>query len=225
MSSRSRQRPVERARPATGWIRDRWALSGRRHIVRDGDEIRYPKKRCCAITATFSFGMTSWDMENGAGASGCRISPSLGNNSAMNQIRCGQIGKYGPERGCVGNKLGDVDFEKFAECFGGLGHCRARAQSRFVRHWKRPRRVAAAMRDCQYLGRPYEYAPGTRRKPVQMTSSSRRIRNRNSNISRKDAKAAKIETENSKHVWISDCEASLRSRLRTCLARVSPVFV
>ena len=46
----------------------------------------------------------------------------IGNNSAMNQIRCGQIGKYGPERGCIGNKLGDVDFEKFAECFGGWGN-------------------------------------------------------------------------------------------------------
>jgi acetolactate synthase-1/2/3 large subunit len=45
----------------------------------------------------------------------------IGNNSARNQIRCGQIGKYGPERGSVGYQLGDVDFEKFAECFGGWG--------------------------------------------------------------------------------------------------------
>ena len=43
----------------------------------------------------------------------------IGNNSAMNQIRYGQIAKYGPERGDVGNKLGDVKFEKFAEMLGG----------------------------------------------------------------------------------------------------------
>jgi hypothetical protein len=39
----------------------------------------------------------------------------------MNQIRCGQINKYGPERGDIGNILGDVHFEKFAEMLGGHG--------------------------------------------------------------------------------------------------------
>jgi acetolactate synthase-1/2/3 large subunit len=39
----------------------------------------------------------------------------------MNQIRYGQIAKYGPERGEVGNKLGDVPFSKFAEMLGGYG--------------------------------------------------------------------------------------------------------
>ena len=67
-----------------------------------------------------SFGMTAWDMET-AQRFGLPYMAVIGNNSAMNQIRCGQIGKYGPERGSVGNKLGDVDFEKFAECFGGWG--------------------------------------------------------------------------------------------------------
>ena len=31
----------------------------------------------------------------------------IGNNSSMNQIRYGQIAKYGDQRGNVGNKLGD----------------------------------------------------------------------------------------------------------------------
>ena len=44
----------------------------------------------------------------------------VGNNSAMNQIRCGQIAKYGPERGEVANKLGDVHYDRFAEMLGGL---------------------------------------------------------------------------------------------------------
>ena len=45
----------------------------------------------------------------------------IGNNSYMNQIRFGQIQKYGEERGNVGNYLGDVDFEKFAEMPGIYG--------------------------------------------------------------------------------------------------------
>ena len=39
----------------------------------------------------------------------------------MNQIRYGQIAKYGPERGNVGNLLGDVPFGSFAEMLGGYG--------------------------------------------------------------------------------------------------------
>jgi acetolactate synthase-1/2/3 large subunit len=45
----------------------------------------------------------------------------IGNNSYMNQIRFGQIQKYGQERGSVGNYLGDVDFEKFADMLGIYG--------------------------------------------------------------------------------------------------------
>src|SRR5437867_13049837 len=45
----------------------------------------------------------------------------IGNNSAMNQIRYGQLAKYGEERGNVGNLLGDVPFGKFAEMLGGYG--------------------------------------------------------------------------------------------------------
>ena len=45
----------------------------------------------------------------------------IGNNAAMNQIRYGQIAKYGEQRGNIGNKLGEVPFSKFAEMLGGYG--------------------------------------------------------------------------------------------------------
>jgi acetolactate synthase-1/2/3 large subunit len=45
----------------------------------------------------------------------------VGNNMYMNQIRCGQIQKYGKERGDVGNYLGEVNFEKFADMLGIYG--------------------------------------------------------------------------------------------------------
>jgi acetolactate synthase-1/2/3 large subunit len=45
----------------------------------------------------------------------------IGNNSAQNQIRFGQIMKYGEEKGNVGNILGDVNFDEFAKMMGGHG--------------------------------------------------------------------------------------------------------
>jgi acetolactate synthase-1/2/3 large subunit len=45
----------------------------------------------------------------------------VGNNSYMNQIRFGQLARYGKERGEVGNKLGDVPYGRFAEVLGGYG--------------------------------------------------------------------------------------------------------
>ncbi len=45
----------------------------------------------------------------------------VGNNSSMNQIRYGQIQKYGADRGRVGNTLGDVRYDEFARLLGGYG--------------------------------------------------------------------------------------------------------
>ena len=64
--------------------------------------------------------MTAFDMET-ANRFGAPYLAVIGNNSAMNQIRYGQLAKYGQERGDVGNKLGDVPFSKFAEMLGGYG--------------------------------------------------------------------------------------------------------
>ncbi len=45
----------------------------------------------------------------------------VGNNSYMNQIRFGQISRYGRERGDVANKLGDLAYDRFAKALGGYG--------------------------------------------------------------------------------------------------------
>ena len=64
--------------------------------------------------------MTAFDMET-ADRFGAPYIAVIGNNSAMNQIRYGQIAKYGPQRGDIGNKLGDVEFSKFAHMLDGHG--------------------------------------------------------------------------------------------------------
>ena len=80
----------------------------------------HPKKEVLCYFGDGAFAMTGFDLET------CMrfklpFLGVIGNNSAMNQIRYGQIAKYGPKRGDVGNKLGDVPFSKFAEMLGGYG--------------------------------------------------------------------------------------------------------
>jgi acetolactate synthase-1/2/3 large subunit len=64
--------------------------------------------------------MTGWDFETCVRFN-LPFLGVVGNNSAMNQIRCGQIMKYGAERGEVGNRLGDVPYDRFAQILGGHG--------------------------------------------------------------------------------------------------------
>jgi thiamine pyrophosphate-dependent acetolactate synthase large subunit-like protein len=122
----------------------------------------HPKKEVLCYYGDGSFGMTSWDMET-AQRFGLPYMAVIGNNSAMNQIRCGQIGKYGPERGCVGNKLGDVDFEKFAECFGGWGIAvREPGQIRPALEKARERVAGGQCAIVNIWVDINEYAPGTK---------------------------------------------------------------
>ncbi|MGH2894764.1 MAG: thiamine pyrophosphate-binding protein, partial [Solirubrobacteraceae bacterium] len=67
-----------------------------------------------------AFSLTGWDFETMVRFNLPFIGV-IGNNSYMNQIRYGQIKKYGDERGDVGNKLGDVPYDKFAQILGGHG--------------------------------------------------------------------------------------------------------
>jgi acetolactate synthase I/II/III large subunit len=79
-----------------------------------------PEKEVLCYYGDGSFGMTAFDMET-ANRFGAPYLAVIGNNSAMNQIRYGQITKYGEQRGNVGNLLGDIPFGKFAEMLGGYG--------------------------------------------------------------------------------------------------------
>ena len=83
-------------------------------------KLAHPDKEVLCYYGDGAFGMTAFDMET-ANRFGAPYIAVIGNNSAMNQIRYGQLSKYGEQRGSVGNKLGDVPFGKFAEMLGGYG--------------------------------------------------------------------------------------------------------
>ena len=80
----------------------------------------HPEKEVLCYFGDGSFSLTGWDFETCVRFD-LPFLGIVGNNSAMNQIRCGQIIKYGEQRGNVGNLLGDVPFDKFAEMLGGHG--------------------------------------------------------------------------------------------------------
>jgi acetolactate synthase-1/2/3 large subunit len=126
-------------------------------------KLAHPDKEVLCYYGDGSFGMTAFDMET-ANRFGAPYLAVVGNNSAMNQIRYGQIAKYGEQRGNVGNKLGDIPFSKFAEMLGGYGEevhdaSEIGAALRRAREEVRSRGRSAVV---NIWVDPNEYAPGTK---------------------------------------------------------------
>ncbi|MGF1553036.1 MAG: thiamine pyrophosphate-binding protein [Paracoccaceae bacterium] len=123
----------------------------------------HPNKEVVCLYGDGAFGMTAFDMET-AQRFGAPYLAIVGNNSAQNQIRYGQIAKYGAERGDVGNKLGDVPFSKFGEMIGGYGE-EVREPDQIGPALERAREAIAKTGKCAVVNvwiDPNEYAPGTK---------------------------------------------------------------
>lgn len=123
----------------------------------------HPKKEVLCYYGDGAFGMTAFDMET-ADRFGAPYIAVIGNNSAMNQIRCGQIIKYGPERGNVGNKLGDMNFSVFPQMWGGWG-IEVRGAAEIAPALRQAREEVARRGKSAVVNiwvDPNEYAPGTK---------------------------------------------------------------
>ena len=126
-------------------------------------KLAHPDKEVVCLYGDGSFGMTSFDMETSQ-RFGAPYLAIVGNNSAMNQIRYGQITKYGQNRGGIGNKLGDVPFGKFGEMIGGYGE-EVREASELQPALQRAREAIHKTGKCAVVNvwiDPNEYAPGTK---------------------------------------------------------------
>ena len=126
-------------------------------------KLAHPKKEVLCYYGDGAFGMTAFDMET-ADRFGAPYIAVIGNNSAMNQIRYGQIAKYGPERGNVGNKLGDMNFSVFPQMWGGWG-VEVREASKIAPALKQAREMVAKTGKSAVINiwvDPNEYAPGTK---------------------------------------------------------------
>ncbi|KIH98830.1 acetolactate synthase [Streptomonospora alba] len=117
-----------------------------------------PDKEVVALFGDGAFSLTGWDFETLVRFDMPFIG-IIGNNSSMNQIRYGQIAKYGADRGEIGNTLGDVRYSEFAKMLGGYGE-----------EVYEPGEIAPALRRARESGKPSlinvwidpeVYAPGT----------------------------------------------------------------
>jgi acetolactate synthase-1/2/3 large subunit len=121
-----------------------------------------PEKEVLCYYGDGAFSMTSFDMET-ANRFGVPYIAVIGNNSAMNQIRYGQLAKYGEERGNVGNLLSDVPYGRFAEMLGGYGE-EVREASKIAGALQRARESVAKTGKSAVINiwvDPTVYAPGT----------------------------------------------------------------
>lgn len=121
-----------------------------------------PDKEVICYYGDGAFSMTAFDMET-ANRFGAPYIAIVGNNSAMNQIRYGQIIKYGAERGNVGNLLGDIPYGKFAEMLGGYGE-EVRDPGQIAGALQRARAAVQASGRSAVINiwvDPSIYAPGT----------------------------------------------------------------
>ena len=117
-----------------------------------------PDREVVCLFGDGAFSLTGWDFETMVRFNLPFIGV-VGNNSYMNQIRYGQIQKYGEERGDVGNKLGDVKYDLFAKMLGGYGE-----------EVREPKDIRPALERARESGKPSlinvwidpdAYAPGT----------------------------------------------------------------
>ena len=126
-------------------------------------KLAHPKKEVLCYYGDGAFGMTAFDMET-ADRFGAPYIAVIGNNSAMNQIRYGQIAKYGAQRGNVGNKLGDMNFSLFPQMWGGWGE-EVREASKIAPALRKAREQVAKTGKSAVVNiwvDPNEYAPGTK---------------------------------------------------------------
>ena len=128
-----------------------------------GAKLAHPQKEVLCYYGDGAFSMTAFDMET-CDRFNAPYLAVIGNNSSMNQIRYGQVAKYGEERGNVGNKLGDVEFSKFAHMLGNHGE-EVREASEIQPALLRAREAIAKTGRSAVVNiwvDPNEYAPGTK---------------------------------------------------------------
>jgi len=126
-------------------------------------KLAHPQREVLCYYGDGAFSMTAFDMET-ANRFGAPYIAVIGNNSAMNQIRYGQIAKYGKERGDIGNLLGDIPFSQFAHMLGGHGE-EVREPDQISPALQRAREAVNSTGKSAVINiwvNPNEYAPGTK---------------------------------------------------------------
>ena len=101
-----------------------------------------PDKEVFILFGDGAFGLTGFDIDT-AVRFGLPFVSVVGNNAGWNQIRFGQLSKYGEKRGDVANKLSATRYDVIVEAMGGYGELVTQPQD-----------IRPAMERARASGRP-----------------------------------------------------------------------
>ena len=105
-------------------------------------KIARPEKEVVLLFGDGAFGCTGFDYDTLIRFN-LPVIGVVGNNAAWNQIRFGQIQKYGSERGNVANLLAPTRYDRIVEAMGGYGE-----------HVTEPQQIRPALERARDSGKP-----------------------------------------------------------------------
>jgi acetolactate synthase-1/2/3 large subunit len=105
-------------------------------------KVAHPEKEVVILFGDGAFGCTGFDYDTLIRFD-LPVIGVVGNNAAWNQIRFGQIQKYGPERGDVANLLAPTRYDRIVEAMGGYGA-----------HVTEPQQIRPALEHARDSGKP-----------------------------------------------------------------------
>ncbi len=105
-------------------------------------KVAFPKKEALILFGDGAFGFNGFEYDT-AVRFNLPVVGVVGNNAAWNQIRYGQIAKYGAERGDVANLLAATRYDRIVEALGGHGE-----------HVTEPKDIRPALERARSSGKP-----------------------------------------------------------------------
>jgi acetolactate synthase-1/2/3 large subunit len=105
-------------------------------------KVARPDKEVFILFGDGAFGCTGFDMDTLIRFD-LPVVSIVGNNAAWNQIRYGQIEKYGEKRGNVANLLAPTRYDRIVEAMGGYGE-----------HVTEPDQIRPAIERARESGKP-----------------------------------------------------------------------
>ncbi len=105
-------------------------------------KVAFPNKEAFILFGDGAFGLNGFEFDT-AVRFNLPVVSVVGNNAAWNQIRCGQIARYGEARGDVANVLAPTRYDRVVEALGGHGE-----------HVTEPKDIRPALERARASGRP-----------------------------------------------------------------------
>ena len=105
-------------------------------------KVAFPEKEAFVLFGDGAFGFNGFEFDT-AVRFNLPVVSVVGNNAAWNQIRFGQIAKYGAERGDVANLLAPTRYDRVVEALGGYGE-----------HVTEPGAIRPALERARASGKP-----------------------------------------------------------------------